>query len=240
MREYWWSSRQAYFHLIGNHASNQLLPEEIPDTFRLMRPWINHGWEMVLMAAELAHPESILIKSGWKFFTDQYSLSCQKALQSRGWTSKELQTALDYVRYQELTKNRSGWLSLHQPFREVVERLSSLDSEGFDLAVLTTKGKDFTSELLDNFHLAPHLLYGHESGSKTQVLLELATKRSLQGFIEDRLETLKTIRGNPKLNHLPCYLASWGYLKPEDSQELPRGIHLLKPETLAAPLARWK
>ena len=117
--------------------------------------------------------------------------------------------------------------------------MHQLNAEGYDFAVLTTKSSEFTAELLNHFHLKPSLLYGHEAGSKPHVLLKLSTTRLLMGFIEDRLTTLKTVVNTSGLNNLPCYLASWGYLKDEDTKDLPPNIHLLDTKTFMTPLASW-
>ncbi|MBR75031.1 MAG: HAD family hydrolase, partial [Cyanobium sp. RS427] len=72
-----------------------------------------------------------------------------------------------------------------------------------------------------------------------EVLLRLQRERVLAGFVEDRRATLETVRGTDGLQALPCWLASWGYLKPSDHEDLPQGIQLIAPERFAAPLAQW-
>ena len=51
--------------------------------------------------------------------------------------------------------------------------------------------------------------------------------------------TLEAVLNTPGLQELPCYLASWGYLKPNDTKDLPSKINLLTPENLMSPLANW-
>ena len=119
------------------------------------------------------------------------------------------------------------------------ERLASLDDEGVAWAVLTTKGKAFTAELLASMGLTPARLDGRESGPKPEVLLSLSRDWHLMGFIEDRKATLETVRGTEGLEELPCWLASWGYLKPDDPATLPDGVSLLSPECFAGALASW-
>jgi anti-sigma regulatory factor (Ser/Thr protein kinase) len=83
-------------------------------------------------------------------------------------------------------------------------------------------------------------VFGHEQGSKAEVLLQL---RQDQGqplwFIEDRRPTLETVRRTPGLETVRCFLVSWGYLGPGDREGLPDDIHLLTPEQFDAPLADW-
>lgn len=239
MGEYWWSARQACMELVGGDFGPEPLPELVPEAFRLLRPWIHQGWEMVLLAAELLRSDGPLLQRGVKAFSADYPLRSQQALEAWGWRPAQLQEALEHVRRRAVASDRLVWLALHRPFPGVVERLGRLQDEGVDWAVLTTKGAEFTAELLNCFQLMPKGLYGHESGSKPEVLLRLVAERPLRGFVEDRRATLETVLSTPGLSSLPCYLASWGYLKPEDCFALPMGIRLLEPEALAAPLASW-
>ena len=117
--------------------------------------------------------------------------------------------------------------------------MKALAEEGIAWSVLTTKGKAFTAELLAGMGLVPARLDGHESGPKPQVLLRLAEEWHLRGFVEDRRPTLETVRATEGLEALPCWLVSWGYLQPTDSQQLPNGIRLLSRDCFASPLAEW-
>ena len=92
---------------------------------------------------------------------------------------------------------------------------------------------------MDCFDLQPKLVFGHESGSKVDVLNQLLQKRIIRGFIEDRRSTLEKVLEDPKLKSIPCYLASWGYLKPQDRNNLPSGIKLLNLDILREPISKW-
>ncbi|WP_320666858.1 HAD hydrolase-like protein [Prochlorococcus sp. MIT 1307] len=237
--EYWWSSRRACFELLDYKSDSTTLPEDVPQIFRQIRPWVHQGWEMVLLASELIRPESALVLSGAKAFANNYQLNCKEALNARNWEPGVLQNALESVRRQAIKSNRTQWLGSYKAFPGVVQRLHQLNTEGYEFAVLTTKGSEFTAELLDHFHITPSLIYGHESGSKQDVLLQLAKTHCLKGFIEDRRKTLETMINTPELNSLTFYLASWGYLKDEDTKDLPHNIHLLDKQTFMTPLASW-
>jgi len=194
---------------------------------------------MVLLAAEILRKDSFLVKNGSKPFANQYQQNCYDALKIWEWSPSQLQIAIDDVRKQAIITDKSKWLAQHRAFSGVVERINQLASEKIEFAVLTTKGTQFTSELLNHLNLHPKLLYGHESGKKTDLLLEIKKTNYIKGFIEDRRATLETVINTPGLNSTPCYLATWGYLKTEDSHELPQGIQLLRPEILMSPLANW-
>jgi len=240
MEEYWWSARAACLSLLPSSSNAEdRLPVSVPEVFRQLRPWIHHGWEMVLIAVLLQDPEAPLLREGVEDFVQGYAHHCKRALVARGWTPPQLQVALEQVRSAAVAEDRSTWLARHRPFAGVPERLRRFGAEGFDWAVLTTKGRAFTAELLDGFALRPQLLFGHEAGTKPDVLLQLRTERSLAGFVEDRRPTLETVKATSGLETLPCFLADWGYLRPHDREALPQGIHLLDQARMLTPLADW-
>jgi len=235
MEEYWWSARRAALSL----SPEAVLPERIPEAFRSLRPWIHHGWEMVLIASLFSDARWSLMTGGVDGVIRDYSAFCTEGLSRFGWTPSFLQERLEQVRREAVLTDRAGWLAMHRPYPGVPERLASLDDEGVSWAVLTTKGKAFTAELLASMGLTPACLDGRESGPKPEVLLSLSRDWHLRGFIEDRKATLETVRSTAGLERLPCWLASWGYLKPEDPTTQPDGVTLLSPEGFAGPLASW-
>ncbi|MCP9773005.1 HAD family hydrolase [Synechococcus sp. Tobar12-5m-g] len=230
MAEYWWSSRQAVHRLDPALVVSELAPE----AFARLRPRIHQGWEMVLVAAELARPGG----EGAALEAD-YAGTLGRALARSGWQPQSLQAVLEEVRREAIATDRLGWLALHRPYPGVPERLRSLAAEGADWAVLTTKGAAFAAELLAAAALKPLLLFGHEQGSKPTVLLKLRELQRPLWFIEDRRPTLETVRATPGLESVRCFLAAWGYLGPEDRLGLPAGIALLEPDGFGAPLAIW-
>ena len=239
IKEYWTSSRQTCLNILSSQEKEIFLPNEMPKTFKTMRPWVHHGWEMVILAAECSDETSKLNLKGLKKFSKNYSKECSSALNRWGWEPSQLQEALNQTRREAISNNFNQWLNSHQPFSSVVQRLQILEKEGIEFAVLTTKSIEFTKKLLNSFNLQPKLIFGHESGSKIDVLHELLDQRIIRGFIEDRRSTLEKVLENPKLRSIPCYLASWGYLKPQDRKNLPSGIKLINLEIFKEPISSW-
>jgi len=231
MPEYWWAARASALSLDPTLD----LPELAPAAFAQLRPLIHKGWEMVLVAAELARPSldpALLLCD--------YDRCLPTALAAWGWTPAQLQHALEVVRAEGIARDRPGWLARHRFFPGVVERLQALADEASGWMVLTTKGAAFARELLEAAGLQPLQLFGHESGSKPAVLARLQQQHRLPlWFIEDRRLTLAAVRACPELDPVRCFLVSWGYLAPGDSRNLPEGISLLTPEAFAGPLAGW-
>ena len=231
MPEYWWSARRA---ALGLDPSLDL-PEQAPLAFGQLRPHIHKGWEMVLAAAELGRADFDLAAA-----LADYDATLQEALARSGRGASELQVALELVRQEALTRDPEAWLDLHRFYPGVVERLRSLEAEGVDWAVLTTKGGAFATRLLAAAGLAPLAVYGHELGSKPEVLLRLRGQQHPLWFVEDRRPTLELVRSTAGLEEVRCFLALWGYLAPGDADGLePLGIHPLDPAHFGGPLALW-
>ena len=239
MNEYWCSAKNAFMKIRGKSKNEKRSRYTVPVEFRQLRPWVNHGWEMVLLAAELSRPNSYLIQKGVRSFTSNYKEQCLESMKHWGWEPSDLQTALDQVRNDSIRQDLNTWLNLHEPFPEVIKTLKRLKNEGMKIAILTTKGAIFTKQLIDNLGIKVDLIYGHESGSKAEMLLKLSDSYDIQGFIEDRIETLQTVIEIEKLTKITCYLASWGYLKPQDMQTIHSKINLLTLENLSTPLETW-
>ncbi len=240
IKEYWSSSNQTCLNIFSAKEKEIIsFSSEIPGAFKTLRPWVHHGWEMVILAAECSDKTSQLNLKGTESFSKNYSKECTSVLNGRGWSPFKLQEALNQTRRDAISNNFNHWLNFHQPFPLVTQRLKTLEKEGIEFAVLTTKSFEFTKKLLDCFDLQPKLLFGHESGSKVDVLNKLLQTRIIQGFIEDRRITLEKVLEDPKLKSIPCYLASWGYLKPQDKNNLPAGIKLLNSDTLREPISEW-
>jgi len=240
IREYWVSSRQTCLNILSAKEKEIIsFSSEIPKAFKAMRPWVHHGWEMVILAAECSNKASQLNLKGLQNFSKNYQIECSLALEKWGWTSSQLQEALNQTRRESILNNFNQWLNYHQPFSSVVQRLQIVEKEGIEFAVLTTKSIEFTKKLLNSFSLQPKLIFGHESGSKIDVLNQLLHKRIIRGFIEDRRSTLEKVLEDPQLRSIPCYLASWGYLKPQDRKNLPSGIKLINQEILREPISSW-
>jgi phosphoglycolate phosphatase-like HAD superfamily hydrolase len=231
MPEYWWSARRAALALDPSLD----LPEQAPLAFSQLRPHIHKGWEMVLAAAELGQPDFDLAAA-----LADYDATLQGALARSGRGADELQAALELVRQEALARDPGAWLALHRFYPGVVERLRSLEAERADWAVLTTKGGAFATRLLAAASLAPVAVYGHEQGSKPEVLLRLRGQQRPLWFVEDRRPTLELVRTTAGLEEVRCFLALWGYLAPGDADGLePLGIRPLDPAHFEAPLALW-
>ncbi len=228
--EYWYSSKLACekYLLASSKNLNLNYDIEVPKLFAEIRPWVKYGWEMVLLAHELLKTYEPLNNLTKNLFLENYEENCSKLLLEYSWSSIELQHCLDKARSFQIKNDLQKWLSLHQPFNEVVRFINCAKDKGYSIGVISTKGKSFTSKILSNLKIFPELIFGYESGSKVDIISKLSLSYDIRGFVEDRRITLLNILQNNQTKFINCYLAEWGYLKSTDKIDLPRGIKLLK------------
>ena len=122
MAEYWWSAWHACRRLEA--APEGFPPDQVPDAFRQLRPWVHHGWEMVLLAAEL--PVLNLRRFGWSPMGSSRPRHCNGVDGGRSSCRRPSMTPAA----QAVQQNRSAWLALHRPFPGVVERLQCSEGGG--------------------------------------------------------------------------------------------------------------
>ena len=152
MDEYWSSSRKACLSLLRG----VFLPEQTPSRFRQLRPWVHHGWEMVLIAAFLQESDGPLQRLGVDAFAADYDQQLRAGLDRFGWKPSLLQDSLERVRRQAVSGDRAGWVALHRPFKGVQERLAGFEEEGVAWSVLTTKGGILRMSCLMLFSFDPY------------------------------------------------------------------------------------
>ena len=112
IKEYWASSRQTCLTILSSQKKEIIfLPNEIPKTFKAMRPWVHHGWEMVILAAECSDKTSKLNLKGIENFSNNYSIECSLALEKWGWTPSQLQEALNQTRREAISHDFNQWLN---------------------------------------------------------------------------------------------------------------------------------
>jgi len=232
--EYWFSSKLACEKYLLNNSKNLDLNRymEVPKIFAEIRPWVKYGWEMVLITHEILKTDEPLDNLTMNSFLENYEENCSKLLLKYSWNSIKLQKCLDNSRALQIKNNLKKWISLHQPFNEVVSFIRELNDKGYKIGVISTKGKTFTSKILSSFNIYPELIFGYESGAKVDILSKLSLSYDIKGFIEDRRNTLSNILQNNQTKFINCYLAEWGYLKSTDKNDLPQGIKLLKIKNL--------
>ena len=237
--EYWYSSKLACekYLLASSKNLNLNYDIEVPKLFAEIRPWVKYGWEMVLLTHEIIKEEEPLNDSSKNKFLQNYQQNCHDLLEEKSWESQTLQISLDKARQSQIRSDLDKWINLHNPFNEVISFIKTAHLDGFRVGIISTKGRIFTSKIINQFKIYPELIFGYESGSKVDIISSLTENYEIIGFIEDRRKTLVKILENKTTKDIPCFLANWGYLKKSDRHNLHPQITLLNLNDLKNLLA---
>ena len=232
--EYWFSSKLACEKYLLTNSNNLDINKyiEVPKIFIEIRPWVKYGWEMVLITHEILKTYEPLSNRTKNSFLRNYEENCSNLLFKYSWEASKLQKFLDDVRVFQIKNDLKRWISLHQPFNDVISFIKHAQDKGYKVGIISTKGKVFTSQILANFNIVPELIFGYEEGSKVDIISKLSLSYEIKGFVEDRRKTLSNIIQNNQTKDINCYLADWGYLKSTDKINLPQEIKLLKMKNL--------
>ena len=230
IHEYWNSSLLACEKYLNSPyiSVDQKLYNNVPNTFKEIRPWVKYGWEMVLIVHEIIKTENPIKNHNKDDFVNNYHQNCQRILKNNFWIAEDLQKILDKSRKYQINKDFKLWVNLHNPFFEVINFMKDLKKRKIKTGIITTKRKIFAEKILQQLNITPEFIFGYESGTKIRIAEKLTKTYEILGFIEDRKKTLIDISQNSETSHIPCFLADWGYLKESDRYDLSNEIKLLK------------
>jgi phosphoglycolate phosphatase-like HAD superfamily hydrolase len=218
-------------------------PEDCRVRFVQLRPLVETGYQMpLLMRLIHDHINDAEILSG-------FGPLCDGLMKSHGLTRPQLVDLFGQARDEWIAQDSADWLSRHRFYPGVLARFrNALDLH--PVFILTTKGERFVRELLDaaGAIMPGERILGFERKiSKARMLEQVMAEPSLQGarihFVEDRVETLFAVAGNPHLEGVRLYLADWGYNTPAQREQarrhprisvsgLDRFLHINSPQTL--------
>jgi phosphoglycolate phosphatase-like HAD superfamily hydrolase len=200
---------------IWTDMPNENPPETIINDFRRARPFLETGYEAILIIRLLQQglPVDELNKN--------YTKAMQSLLEQEKLDTDQLKQLFGSTRDQWITQNPQQWLSMNPLFWGVRQRLERLINHNW--YIVTTKQERFVTQILKNYHIEinKQSIYGMDAKkSKQDVLIELKKKHSDQDiiFIEDRLPTLIDISHNNELNNITLQLVDWGYNTKKDKQ----------------------
>lgn len=191
---------------------SQTYADDLAPSFYRLRPVIETGWEMPILI------EALRLGISEEKILQEWATIAQELLKETDLTAADIGTKLDQIRDEWITTDRPSWLSLHQFYPGVVEKLRSLVASPVQPVIITTKEGRFVSQLLQQqgVKVPSQWIIGKESKRpKYQILRELIgvtaqTPLSLW-FVEDRLKTLQLVQQQSDLDAVKLYLADWGY-----------------------------
>ncbi len=214
LREYFQTSKRTYQKLwLPNQIENL---EIYASRFYQLRPVIETGWEMpLLIHAMVLGYDDMQILNHWANISSHL-------IEKESLNKMVLMATLDEVRDHWIQSDLEGWLSLHQFYDGVIEKLKKIMNSSTYLYIVTTKEGRFVKQLLKNqdVELPAHTIYGKEiKQPKYQTLQQIlqfhAEIPEHLWFVEDLLKTLQSVQKQNTLQGIKLYLADWGYNTPK-------------------------
>jgi phosphoglycolate phosphatase-like HAD superfamily hydrolase len=229
---------------------NQTLPANLAPSFYRLRPVIEIGWEMPMLIRAL-----ILGISETRIVQDWPAVALE-LIESEELDTADIGRRLDAVRDEWIKRDLNDWLSLHQFYPGVIERVrkllsptpASVSETPAQLFIVTTKEGRFVKQLLQQqgIELPEERIIGKENKRpKHQTLRQLIEAFPDEAvtlwFVEDRLKTLQSVQQQPDLENVRLYLADWGYnttAQKESIRNDPR-IQLLSLSLFVQDFSAW-
>jgi phosphoglycolate phosphatase-like HAD superfamily hydrolase len=217
LREYFQSTVKTYQRIWQDLPNNDL--SLLERRFSLLRPVVETGWEMpVLLRAIVLNITDPEIFQNWS------NLSLE-ILNSDRLEKIFISKQLDLVRDSWIETNLDEWLDLHQLYPQTQEKLQAILTSSIDLYIITTKTARFVTELLQKYRVI--LPEGRVIGKEAQrpkheslrrIIAEYNSAELEISFIEDRLNTLLSVKERQELDFVNLYLADWGYNTAEERE----------------------
>ena len=198
---------------IWQDIPHTLPSEKLMNDFRQVRPFLETGYEAILMMRLLQQGVSVASLS------NNYTKLLEQLIHSNKLKTSDLKNLFGETRDHWIKEDLHEWLKMNPLFAGIQQTLIKLEKNAW--YIITTKQERFVKYILqaNNIHLKDTHIYGMERKmSKADSLLKIVKKHPNKNitFIEDRLPTLVNIHANKKLKAIKLYLASWGYNTSED------------------------
>ena len=222
--------------------SDEIPNNDLAEKFYRLRPVIEIGWEMpVLIRALIVGIEEEKILDEWQAIAE-------KIVTEENKDRAEIGSCLDRTRDEWIVKDLEEWLSLHEFYPGVVERLKKLMVSEVKPVIVTTKEGRFVRSLLQKqgVNLPEADIIGKEykrpKYETLRILLAKFGKDTIIWFVEDRLKTLLSVQKQSDLKEVELFLADWGYntQKERDSVAQHPPIHLLSSAQFCQDFSAWK
>eukprot|EP00052_Salpingoeca_macrocollata_P020889 m.176804 g.176804 ORF g.176804 m.176804 type:complete len:264 (+) comp21391_c0_seq2:3-794(+) len=214
--------------------------EKLLQDFLVVRPCLETGWEAVVITYLLLEGHSAA-----QLLSDFQGQLKDKTMEQLGQTEASLKAEFQRARDNWIEQDEAGWLATHDFYPQAVTAFQHLvQARNVEMHIITTKAAGFTRMLCQRAGLsvADDCVWGLGSGPKATVIQSILQKADPPFqrvvFVEDRLETLESVKGKEHLESVELVLAVWGY-NTTDAQARARAqnIRVLDQEELLAMAA---
>jgi phosphoglycolate phosphatase-like HAD superfamily hydrolase len=196
-------------------AWNGEIPQGHVTRFRQVRPWLETGYQAILMM------RMVDLGCSDEDFSERLGIWESRIMDEAGVGKERLVELFGGTRDNWIATDMASWVGANGFFEGTVARVLEWQAEGRGLYIATTKQERFARALLESqgVRIASDRLFGFESGIKKEDLLEQLLERypgQTLAFVEDRLETLRRVERREGLSEVELYLALWGYCTPAE------------------------
>ncbi|MGB3513141.1 MAG: HAD family hydrolase [Microcoleaceae cyanobacterium] len=238
--EYFQTAWRTYCHIW--QPSEQIATEDLAQKFYRLRPVIEIGWEMPVLVRAL-----VLGIEEEKIF-DRWQDIALEIITKENRDRAEIGSRLDQTRDEWIAKDLEGWLSLHEFYPGVVEKVKQLIASEVKPVIVTTKEGRFVRSLLEKqgINLSPADIIGKECKRPKYETLRILFAASGAGtiiwLVEDRLKTLLAVQKQPDLKEVKLFLADWGYNTTTERESVAQypPIKLLSKSQFCQDFSAWK
>lgn len=222
--------------------SNQVPTPDLTQKFYRLRPVIEIGWEMpVLIRALILGIEEERILQEWQAIA-------LEIIKEEHHNPAEIGSRLDHTRDEWIATDLEGWLSLHEFYPGVVEKVKQLIASEVKPVIITTKEGRFVKSLLQKqgINLPETDIIGKECKrpkyETLRILLAASSPETIIWLVEDRMKTLLDVQKQPDLKEVELFLADWGYNTTAERESVTQHppIHLLSLTQFSQDFLTWK
>ena len=238
--EYFQTSKRTYEKI---WAQDQPPSDDLALSFYKLRPVIETGWEMPLLV------RALVLGITEQEILHNWQAIAEKLLDSEQLNKKQISHELDQTRDKWIVSDLEGWLGLQRLYPGAAEKLEEIMNSDIVLYIVSTKEGRFIKKLLleVGVELKEEYIFGKEvQQPKHQTLRQLIKAGECQPkdlwFVEDRLNTLESVKEQADLPGVGLFLASWGY-NTEQARETARcdqHIHLITLEQFLQDFSCWQ
>ncbi len=194
----------------------QPIPSEMIEGFLRVRPFLETGYQSVLMIRML------LEKQPLSAYQNELEAHCRRLLQNSALDAATLIWKFAESRDRWIRENQQEWLNSHRFYPGSIAALRKALGRQ-EVRILTTKQERFARLLLEGqgIHFPESKIWGLEKKKAKEDLLEEFIQEGAGSiiFIEDRLETLLRVAARPQLAKVRLFYALWGYGTEAEKQQ---------------------
>ncbi len=185
------------------------------DAFRQVRPWLETGYEAILIMRALFQGMSVADLCA------HYDAHMAALISADQLDITELKSRFASIRDQWIQQDEQDWLDHNPLFSGMADKLRKLPKDA--LYIVTTKQERFVERIIQGSGIdlpMSHIFGMDRQRSKQETLQQLLSESpdTPMIFIEDRLPTLLKVQNNPALESIKLQLAGWGYNTRKDIQ----------------------